>query len=437
MLAENPVYPLPAAANLVFYHVWFMDNLWREVPMHLQWLQPGIVILALAGLGFALPHWRSFAPLLFLLAPMAAVSVKWIEIRPNLPFTPILFVLAGLCVSSLVTRLAADPNRLRARLLGLLAAGAVGGLALYGTHFWQLVRLAPSLDPHVAGAVGDLVVIAAAFGVGALLFGLTREAEGRDRALVIGFVPAALFALLFGSYAYIESEPRWRSFVVDLAELPHAVVQDIELPAPLETNAVASAQWLVDLQTDFDPPPLLVSMDGVPLAPGRFPWKRLFCNPPDPVLCTVYDRLSDFTGALPASPQWWGIRVNPRDLAGRKRVSLRLSWSDEEPRRADSRRIALGGALSPDAANAFYGPSPWGLTSGRGTSLYRWHVANDWRMWTTSPLESRATESRIAPLGAQSEDPRVNRIAGLLARGAAHFNIRLHVVYKSGRVAVY
>ena len=114
---EHPIRRLPAALNLVFYHLWYLDNIWREVPPWLHGAQRAIVVLGLAGIGASLLLWRTFAPLLALALAFAAVSVKWIEILPNLPLLPALFVFAGLFAAFVFERLGTGAER-RRRLWG-------------------------------------------------------------------------------------------------------------------------------------------------------------------------------------------------------------------------------------------------------------------------------------------------------------------------------
>ena len=124
-------------------------------------------------------------------------------------------------------------------------------------------------------------------------------------------------------------------------------------------------------------------------------------------------------------------------LGASDRVSLALAWPDGHGGELSGEAIRLGGALSAEVPQAFYGPSLNSLTSGSGTSRIRWHVANDWRRWTTSTLASLQTESRFRPLRAdrplEAEDTRIRRLSSMIAQDDAHLNIRLLVQLESGR----
>ena len=445
---EMPLYPIAAAANLVFYHLWFLDNLWREVPMQLHWLQRAIVVLALFGLGLSLVRWRSFAPVLFLSVPLVAVSVKWIETRHNLPFMPIMFLLAALFLSGVVDLVRAGPRPSRKTLLvvGALVSTAI---LLYVTRLFRFAAVLPFLDPTTLGVVGDLVVIGVCAGWGAIVYRLAIGWVGRRKALLVGFLPVVLFAVGFGSYAYVRSEPRWRAWELDLHRQPHSVTQEIELTAPLPVDRIASAIWLVDLQTTFDLPPLEVALNGEWLSPEQYRWRRLFCNRAGGALktgqqrraCNVYRKgLSSFTGAYGPSPQWWGVQVDPSRVGGMDSPSLSLARRGNVPGRRTSGRIGLGGTFSRGVAGSVYGPSVEGLTPGEGTSIYRWHVANDWRMWLSGPLASRRSKSSMDRAWTEPQAPGDSRVRVLIdnmERQRAHFNIRLLIEYKDGRRVIF
>jgi hypothetical protein len=90
----------------------------------------------------------------------------------------------------------------------------------------------------------------------------------------------------------------------------------------------------------------------------------------------------------------------------------------------------------------YFGPDVRALTSGPHTSLYRWHVANDWRMWGTFGLASQQTVSRFAPDARDRESdggasPPPRALAAMMARHQAQLNVRLLVEYDDGRVFVY
>ena len=134
--------------------------------------------------------------------------------------------------------------------------------------------------------------------------------------------------------------------------------------------------------------------------------------------------------------------MDPRLLGGSDRVSLALAAPEEPTPPAGGNRIALGGSLSRGVPGTYFGPDVNALTSGPHTSLYRWHVANDWRMWGTFGLASRQTVSRIgldAPdRGPGSDEERwLRALAAMMARHQAQLNVRLLVEYDDGHAFVY
>jgi hypothetical protein len=84
-----------------------------------------------------------------------------------------------------------------------------------------------------------------------------------------------------------------------------------------------------------------------------------------------------------------------------------------------------------------YGPLVWPLSPTPATSLYRWHVLEDWRLWGVQPVRSRRSESRVPPphqapaCGAAGREQRL--IADAATRGQAQLNIRLLAEYRDGR----
>lgn len=446
VLAARSLYPAAAAANLVFQHLWFLDDLWREVPGWLHGFQRALALLAIAGLGLAGLQWRHFAPLFGALAPAALVFVSWIEPRHTLPFVPLLILLASLFGASLVGWCRPRPGRAALVLAALLGSAAVG----FATRLPRLAALLPGVDPLALGAAADASVITLAFAWGALVWRLAAPSLGARRAALAGFGPASFFALLFAASACVGSEPRWRAWRVDLAGTLEAV-QTLELTAPLAADEIHSALWLVDLETRLDPPPLRVALDGHRLEPASYAWQRLFCQPEAPRLpglapearrprrplplsdaelsqiwCRVYqDGIDRFTGALAGSPQWWGLRMDPGRLSGRRVLSLGLA-ADGAPLAP----VRIGGAYA-RGPGPFVGPSLAGLTPGPGTSLTRWHVVHDWRFWETTPLASLTSAGRFAGPAASPA------LADALARGEAQLGIRLLIGRADGRWEIY
>ncbi len=426
-----------AVANLVFYHLWYPENAWREnavvSPEALNRFHRLLVLVGLGGLGCAAVRWRAFAPLLALAPPFALLSIKWIEIRHNMPFMPALFLLAGLFVVHLGGWLRTGWENRPGRVKGALALGGAAALSLalyWGTRFSRLAELLPSANPTTLGRLGDAAILVLAVAWGGVLTWLAAPSLGRARAAVAGFLPAGLFAALFGAYAFVASEPRWQRWVVDCNRLPGPIVQEIMLPGPLPTEQINSAEWLVDLQTDADPPPLRAAVNGIWLESGQHSWGRPLC-PPDQ---SPYENFSTFAGRpLSSFPQWWTLRVDPATIALKAVLRLELAGEDAGER---GQRVCVGGSFCRRPTDPFQGP---GIQPHYSRSLFRWVVAGDWRLTATTPLGSIATRSSLPPSSGPGEqtDPEEKTLSHMVDRGYGRFNIRLLVQFKDGRQVVY
>ena len=441
---QDPLY-LPAAAfNLIFYHLWFLDNVWREIPMGMHWLQRVLLILALGGVGVSLWQWRKFASILFLLFPLAIVSIKWIEIRPNLPFMPVLFILVGVFISTLVGWLQSGVNLTQKRWL-LISGLLLTALILFSSRLFHLATLLPNLHPLMLGRISDGVIVFLSLLWGGIFAWMAYSSRWLLRnALITGFVPALLFAILFSSYTWVASEPRWRSWTIDMSQLQRPIEQEIYLSDLIDADQFDTALWLVDIQTSMGPPALKIRMNGVESPEST--WKSLFCtleqhntwSESEKIFCPIYrDGLASFIGSLDRWPQWWGIPVKKNSITSRSKLSLILTPEIVDDREAKS-EINLGGTFSQMQHNQFYGPSVQAQTVGTRTSLYRWHVANDWRMWDTSALASRKTISRLGSPNVAAEtipgkSADLKALISMIEQGTANFNIRLLIQYKDGR----
>jgi hypothetical protein len=252
---------------------------------------------------------------------------------------------------------------------------------------------------------------------------------------------AVAFLLAFAAYARAGSAPRWRAFEIDLARVARPVVQRITLREPLPGPGIRAVHWFVDLRSQADPPPLRVGIGGEWLHPSRYAWRRTSCNPNDdfeetPVevaRCFWYtEGLSAFTGAFPGAPQWWSLEIAKELVAGRGEVSLVLGVA---PEASGGAPVLLGGAFGREPPDRFYGPVLRAAGFLPATSLYRWHVEEDWRLWGAQPLASVRTES-LVPLPAEAASGRAAReqrlVAAATSRRQAHLNIRLLVTYADG-----
>jgi hypothetical protein len=247
---------------------------------------------------------------------------------------------------------------------------------------------------------------------------LAAAADGWSKGLTVGLVPAVVFAVLFGGYACVGSEPRWRAFSLDLAARPAAAVQQFQLPSPVPRRGIARSQFLVDLETDAEAPPLTVRLNGRKLARGEYRWSRW--NAPAGKHLVPYEAYSQFQDRTVSSwPQWWALDVNPAVLAGEKKVTLALAY--DRPQRTEASFARLGGVVTGREGSAVYGPS---IRSGPSNSLYRWIVAGDWRLWESTEVAGTGGQSRV-----EQVKPGVP--------SSARFNIRLVVHSKKGRPVVY
>lgn len=438
-------YRTVAVLNLLFYHVWFLDNVWREVPGWMHDLQRIVFLLALGGLGLAGVEWRRFAPLLALAASTVLASAKYIEIRPLIPLIPVQLLLVGVLVDEIWK--AIDARARRGPALALLAGGAAVVIALVGIHRpAELTLFLPDLDAVSLGRTGDLLVGITSLLAGGALYGVMRPGWGARAALVAAGAPALAFVSLYAAYAFVASGPRWRAWELDLDRVGGEIEARIELRDPLPGARIRSAIWFVDLRSERTPPPVRLGIDGNWLVGGRPAWQRFHCNPNDAFqetldeqgLCFWYTMgLTDFSGAFPGSPQWWFVSVPPPLIADRREVSLRLAV---QPGAAAEGRVALGGSFGSDPPGSFYGPVLRVAGASPATSLYRWHVEEDWRLWSVQAVASAATRSRI-PLPPETASGRAARlqrlVAAAAAEGRAHLGARLLVEYEDGSRILY
>ena len=444
----NPVYVAAIMVNFIFYHLWFADNAWWEhllflSPTAIYWFQRAVVLSGLGGMGLALTRWRVFAPLFGVMIAFGLVSLKPIEIRHNLLFMPAIFVFAGFFVVSIAEwvknykKSVHKNGNTSNRFLPILIVGiALLTLILVSSRLMITGAAASQslMPPVILGRLGDWVVILLTLLVGGLIYELAQPALGRIPAAIAGFVPSILFVILFGSYIYINGIPRWQAWNADLHQVDQAVLQEIHLPEPISKDKLEFVVWLVDLQTNGDPPPLRVGINGQWLSPQEYSWQRLFCNQKvnfittlEKTHCPYYQTYADFRQrSLGTWPQWWGIALDPALVLDKKVLSLMLAWQDSQPQSEDVAQVKLGGAFNPpDAGSVVYSPSVLGPSPSEKTSLYRWIVTDEWRMWEKSGVTSVDTRSYVIPVNA---DP-------VLLAG--DFNIRFIVKYQDGRVVIY
>lgn len=440
---DMPLYRAFAALNLVFHHFWFLDNVWREVPPWMHGVQRVLFLLGLGGLGVAVVRGRRLAPLLALTASCVVASAKFIEIRPLLPLIPAQLLLASIFLEEVSESIATSPHRRQTLLLAVGGAVLIAALiAVRGPQ--HLAAVLPFLDAVALGLAGDALVVLCSVLAAWIFFRLCCPRLGSRRAALASLLAAGTFALLFASYAAVGSAPRWRAWEVDLA-LGGSLAQEIDLGKPLRREDIRSAIWFIDMRSETEPPPVRVGIDGIWLAPERYTWQRVFCNPNDELpesvsevnMCSWYKGLSNFTGAFPGSPQWWSLRVAPELVAERREITLMLATA---PAASSAHPVRIGGTFTREPEDRFYGPLLSGFTSQPATSIYKWHVTDDWRLWGTEPLASVRTRSLFevpAELESGRTDPFLHLLGTAASRGQAHLNIRLLIESHRGRRALY
>jgi hypothetical protein len=238
---------------------------------------------------------------------------------------------------------------------------------------------------------------------------------------IAGLVPTILFLFLFSCTRYVGAEPRGRAWQVNLADLPGAVVQEISLPEPIPNDQVALAAWLIDLESPTGTPQLEVNLDDIPLTGPEAPVQRWY-PPPG----STYEVFSNFRGTdLSMYRQWWCAPFAPRLLEGKTKLRLSVAC----PRKAVT-PVLLGGVHGQVQQGHAFGPLP---QNGQGTSLYRWLLTDDWRLWSEYPLASVGTATSLEVGGRDQKDGK-DKKDWLKSRCA---NIRLFVRLKSGVELVF
>ena len=117
-------------------------------------------------------------------------------------------------------------------------------------------------------------------------------------------------------------------------------------------------------------------------------------------------------------------------------MSLELQWQPG----AVPAGFHLGGSFAVQTPQSFYGPSPLATDLGRKTSLYRWHVARDWRIWERTPLKSVRSTSRAAEESAPDARPGSSSFESYLIdqvnSGRARFHIRFELTLQNGHTVL-
>ena len=187
-------------------------------------------------------------------------------------------------------------------------------------------------------------------------------------------------------------------------------------------------------------------MNGKWLEPQQYRWRRLTCGDPEALKgfkgfwCMIYrEGMSAFHGAFSNSPQWWGIEIEAPLFGDRSHVSLELRRRPDTEA-APEEHFLLGGNFDVGNSRVFYGPSPRATDLGQKSSIYRWHVARDWRIWEKTPLRSVRSTSRAAGESASDARPRSSDFESYLIdkinSGRARFHIRFELTLQDGRTVL-
>ncbi len=444
------LYPVAAACNLIFVHLWRAETLWLgvqrvpEVWLHL--LQRVVVIVGLGGLGLACLRWRRWGLVLLMIPPFAAMWVKWIELRHALPFMPFVFLLAGLFIDNVWDWLKTGQDRLSVAAV-VLGGSALTVLVWAGAHLPYLAVLFPAAHPFTLAQTATLLIVVLAFVWGLIVSWLAKPTLGGLRATTAGLIPPIVFALLFGSYTYVASDPGWRAWTTDL-RLPAR--QEIRFREQLRPDEVSSAYWLIDLQAAARHPLIKVRVndqprvlfDGKPLRDVMLPQSALTDEAMPGYLRNVYPALA-FYRMLHEYQQWWLVPAEVADISDRDAVTLDVALDTGLLTDRNVPAVRIGGTfINPDGV--CYGPS-------LRHSLYRWIVMKDWRLREPLTLASRRVQSRFTHPDPDTFDPRAKQwhegvlgrsihkmlLSRELNRSRARFNIHLWVRFADGRVALY
>jgi hypothetical protein len=418
----------PRILNLIFCNFWFADDFGRSgnvVPRFwVEFLQQTVLLLSFAGLGFALMEWRSWALIFAVIIAQIPITVGWTEPRENMPIMPALFLLSALFLTALPLWLK-QFNRPGGRRY--LAASAV----LLAPFLLRAISWA-GVASSLAGRAGDVAIFPALASFALLFWWLEADPErSRVPVAVAAIVPMLILALGLGAYLWVGAVPRWHYSRTDLCANRLVPTQRISLGRPIAVDDVDSAEVLLDIETPRTTLlPLGLRLNGTMLPSSADSWLSHFpVVVDDPRLGSgaykwqVYQEFADFFGRpLTSWPQWWGMPFDPALLRGARDLSIAVDVAPagcEQP-------ILLGVTHDAQTPGMRTGPS---ITN---TSLYRWHIIDDWRFWETSPIGSLATQSILSsgPSSSPSNEARGTPFDG-------EFGIRLLIRYKDGDLEIF
>ena len=469
MMRQEPLYLLLSPLNLIFYHLWFAEDAWRELGTFknaLDFIQRGIVLLAFGGMGLGLARCRQYLLLYAVLCGFILTApLKQIEVRHTLPILPVLFVFASAACVQIWDWAHATK---RSQRIFLLCATVILTIVVVGlTETRVLFQLFVNFPAEFLGKLGDAAVVGVLLLWGILFSWVASAKLSRIPGLLMWSAPILFLALMYVAYSYIGSTLRWRAWQVDFNQGTVTATQTIQLDTPLRGADIEQAIWLVDLETDGAPPRLDIMLNGQWITPNGSGWETPFCGKaelensdavslepqdffmltgqggsPLPVStqrwfdewCTNYRFIESFTRQpLISYPQWWAVNVSPDVLDNRDTISLSLRAASTA-QRVMPQKILLGGTYAHAASSAYNGPSLLAFLPGVRTSFYRWHVTQDWRLWETAILASHFTTSTL-----ETDDASLALVSlrERLARQEGVWNIRLVIRYKDGETIFY
>jgi hypothetical protein len=378
--------------SLIFSHLMLPENFWKDtfaLPAYgMMQLRMVINLLALGGLGIGLVRWRSMAAFWCLLAGFAATMIKWIEIRQTMPFEPLFFILAAMCV---VAGWYALHHSAAARLVAVLSAlFVVLFVTLHTSGNAILTRLPGGLSAFGLLMLGyglEVTVIVLVLLAGYWVYRSHPPSLPARYGLLVCLMPGCLFLLLYGSFRLAPPFLTWQT---GIWQPQQRASQRMTLAEPLEASQLVGAFLFVSQQHHAGTGFPQVTLNGTSIPTD---WQAPFCAESALRLCTFYEQMSQMQSLTPADwKQWWVTAVNPAHLSGADEVTIELYWEGQ----ADS----LEWALNPVACeSSVYAPSLTALAPGQTSSLYRFIALpdrwTDWRLLEQTPLASLCRYSAV------------------------------------------
>ena len=296
--------------------------------------------------------------------------------------------------------------------------------------FWlaHLVWLLPADD--VALACDVLTVCILVTGL-FLTYVLIRNHVSRRRAVVAATIPGVLSVVLLGGHLLTSDIPRWYAYEMSLNAPGTSVTQEISLARPIPIEDVAAAWWIISLRCSRPEVPLEAVANGQNEAEvGRLRSRLLEVVPGTPrtwARVSIYEEYARFAGRPLASwPQWWCLDVSPTQVAGRGAVSLTLRRPVGRPGQTFPPKVFIEMRRVGTTDRRYFGPSPDSWRLCEHTSVFRWNLTEDCRLWGSWDLDSSSSSGWVS-------DGSPSRGAGATEARKARPFIRLLVTLKDGR----